>query len=192
MAGPYLIKKVYPRACLVDLPPNIKIFPVFHNSLLQPHKRAIGLPGQQQINEAESRHLRGRTLEREDGTDEVVEKWEFETLLDCHNDYGDLQYLVKWKYHAPTWQPATDLKGQDKVILEFYRIYLGKPGPPLWVKGAPTVRRSARPKGVSMFLRQFLPILGLFGTNGRVGGGYCHGTSSGLAGRHVVGHMISH
>jgi len=34
MAGPYLIKKVYPRVCLVDLPPNIKIFPVFHNSLL--------------------------------------------------------------------------------------------------------------------------------------------------------------
>jgi hypothetical protein len=146
MTGPYPIKKVYPRACLVDLPPNMKIFPVFHNSLLRPHKRATGLPGQQQINEAESRHLRGRILEREDGTNEVVEKWEFEALLDCHNDYGDLQYLVKWKHHAPTWQPATDLKGQDEVILEFHRTHPSKPAPPSWVKSAPTVRRSARLK----------------------------------------------
>jgi RNase H-like domain found in reverse transcriptase/Reverse transcriptase (RNA-dependent DNA polymerase)/Integrase zinc binding domain len=134
MAGPYPIKKVYPRACLVDLPPNMKIFPVFHNSLLRPHKQATGLPGQQEINEAESRHLRGRILEREDGADEVVEKWEFEALLDCHNDYGDLQYLVKWKHHAPTWQPATDLKGQDEIILEFHRTHPDKPSPPPWVK----------------------------------------------------------
>ena len=90
MAGPYLIKKVYLHACLVDLPLNMKIFPVLHNSLLRPHKRAIGLLGQQQINKAESRHLQGRTLEQEDGMDKVVEKWEFETLLVCYNDYGDL------------------------------------------------------------------------------------------------------
>jgi hypothetical protein len=84
--------------CLIDLPPNIKVFPVFHNSLLRPCKRAVGLPGQRQINEAESRHLRGRILERDHDTDEMVEKWEFEALLDCHNDYGSLQYLVKWKH----------------------------------------------------------------------------------------------
>ena len=143
MASPYLIKKVYPHACLVDLPPNMKIFPVFHNSLLQPYKRATGLPGQQQINEAESCHLRGCTLEQEDSTDEVVEKWEFKTLLDCHNDYGDLQYLVKWKHHAPTWQPATDLKGQDEVILEFHCTHPGKPELPPWVKSMPKVRQSA-------------------------------------------------
>jgi hypothetical protein len=29
MSGPFLVKKVYPRACLIDLPPNIKVFPVF-------------------------------------------------------------------------------------------------------------------------------------------------------------------
>jgi hypothetical protein len=189
MAGPYPIKKVYPRACLVDLPPDMKIFPVFHNSLLRPNKRATGLPGQRQINEAESRHLRGRVLEREDGADEVVEKWEFEALLDCHNDYGDLQYLVKWKYHAPTWQPATDLKGQDEVILEFHRTHPGKPGPPPWVKSAPTARRSARLRGAPMFLRQFSPASGPFETNGCVGGGYCHGTSPGLVGGHMTGHV---
>ena len=147
MIGPYLIKKAYPRACLVDLPPNMKIFPVFHNSLLRPRNRTAGFPGQQQINEAESRHLRGRILEREDGTEEIVEKWEFETLLDCHNDYGNLQYLIKWKHHAPTWQPAMDLKGQDEVILEFHRTHPDKPGPPSWVKKPSTIRRSARLQG---------------------------------------------
>lgn len=182
LAGPYPVKKAYPRACLLDLPPNMKIFPVFHNSLLRPHKQAAGLPGQQQINEAESRHLRGRVLEREDGTDEMVEKWEFEALLDCHNDYGDLQYLVKWKYHAPTWQPATDLKGQDEVIQKFHSAHPDKPGPPSWVKSAPkgtlksalSTRGGARLKG-ALKVRFLLP----FETNGCVGGGYCHGTSPG-------------
>ena len=74
IAGLYLIKKVYLRAYLIDLPPNIKIFPIFYNSLLRLYKRAIGLLGQQQINKAKSRYLQGRTLEREDGTDKVVEK----------------------------------------------------------------------------------------------------------------------
>jgi hypothetical protein len=30
----------------------------------------------------------------------MVEKWEFDKLLDSHNDYGELQYLVKWKCYG--------------------------------------------------------------------------------------------
>jgi hypothetical protein len=111
IAGPYRILKVYPHACLLELLAKTKIFPVFHNSLLWPHSEAVGLQGQTDINLAESRYLRGHILEREDGEEEMVEKWEFDKLLDSHNDYGELQYLVKWKHHAVTWQPATDLKG---------------------------------------------------------------------------------
>jgi hypothetical protein len=135
-AGPYPIQAVYPRACLVKLPPGMKIFPVFHNSLLRPKSDSNGLPGQDTINEAESRNIRGRILEREDsrdGTDEIVEKWEFEKLLDSHNEAG-LQYLVKWRYHAPSWQPASDLKGQDEAILDFHKKNPCKPGPPSWIK----------------------------------------------------------
>ena len=72
------VLKIYPRACLVQLPEGTKIFPVFHHSLLKLKDPSIGLPGQQQINEAESRNIRGRVLEREDGTEEIVERWEFE------------------------------------------------------------------------------------------------------------------
>ena len=132
-AGPYTIQAVYPRACLVDLPVNMKIFPVFHNSLLRPKHEDSGLPGQDQINEAESKNIKGRILEREDGTDEVIEKREFEKLLDSHNQAG-LQYLIKWKHHPPSWQPASDLKGQDKALLDYHYQHPGKPGPPPWIK----------------------------------------------------------
>ena len=132
-AGSFPIQAVYPRACLVKLPEDMKIFPVFHNSLLRPKSDGNGLPGQKVINEAESRHIRGRILEREDGTDEIIEKWEFEELLDSHNETG-LQYFIKWKHYVPTWQPAFDLKGQDEALLEYHQRYSGKPGPPSWVK----------------------------------------------------------
>ena len=98
-AGPYLILKAYRRSCLLELPEGIKIFPVFHNSLLRPKPDAKGLPGQDRINEAESKITRGRVLERENGTEELVVKWEFESLLDCHNEDG-LHYLVKWRHHV--------------------------------------------------------------------------------------------
>lgn len=131
--GPCKITAVYKRACAVELPRGVNVFPVFHTSFLRPYEESRGLPGQDRINEAESRHLRGRILERTDGAEEVVEKWEFSSLLDCHNDDG-LHYLVKWRYHAPTWQPAIDLKGQDRALLEFHAANPEKPGPPTWCK----------------------------------------------------------
>jgi hypothetical protein len=133
-AGPYVVTEIYPRACRVQLPERVRIFPVFHNHLL--HRKdhdATGLPGQDIINEVESRHIRGRVLEREDREVEPVEKWEFEKLLDCHNEDG-LHYLVKWRHHAATWQPAKDLRGQNEVLLEFHRQNPDKPGPPSWVR----------------------------------------------------------
>jgi len=133
--GPYTILKVYKRSCLINLPPTMKIFPVFHNSLLRAYTSAKGLPGQNKINEAESQKTRGRVLERTDGIEEPIVKWEFEALLDCwkHPKNG-LQYLVKWKYHRPSWQPAADLKGNNDIIIDFHTTYPDKPGPPSWVR----------------------------------------------------------
>ena len=140
--GPCKILKVYPRACHVKLPEGVKVFPVFHNSLLRPHS-GNGLPGQDQINEAESRHLRGRVLERDDNTGETIEKWIFEDILDSRIDPQDgLQYRVKWAYHRPTWQPASDLKGNDGVLVDYHTSHPEKPGPPSWVRGMS--RRSTR------------------------------------------------
>jgi hypothetical protein len=161
-AGPYKVTKVYPRACAVDLPEGMKIFPVFHNSLLRPKAKGRPLPGQNEINTAESKNIRGRILEREDSTEEVVEKWEFESLLDCHDEDG-LHYLVKWRHHRPSWQPAEDLKGQDAVILDFHRRNPSKPAPPRWVKKTspstekpqePALRRSPRLRRIFFGLKR--------------------------------------
>jgi hypothetical protein len=88
------VLEVYPCACWVQLPDRVRIFPVFHNYLLWPKTSSAGLTGQAAINKAESHHICGRILEREDRTVEPVEKWEFKKLLDCHNK-DSFYYLVK-------------------------------------------------------------------------------------------------
>jgi hypothetical protein len=94
-AEPYLIMEVYPWACHVQLPDCIRIFPVFHNYLLQrKNPEDVGLPSQAAINEIELRYIRGRILEREDGKVKLVKKKEFKELLNCHNEDG-LHYLIK-------------------------------------------------------------------------------------------------
>jgi len=173
-AGPYTVTKVYPRACALDLRGELKVFPVFHHSLLRLRKPSAGLRGQDEINQAESRHLRGRVLERNDDTEEVEERWEFEAILDCHNQ-GQLTYLVKWKYHAPTWQPHTDLKGCDEVVRQYHADNPHKPGPPPWLKRQSP--RHTRNRASPLYLQQCCFSQALFGTNRGLGGGYCHGTN---------------
>jgi hypothetical protein len=165
MAGPYKVLKVYDRACALELPPSMKIFPVFHNSLLRLRNPSRGLSGQNNINEAESRRLRGRVLEREDGAEELTERWEFECLLDCHDENPkQLTYLVKWKHHPASWQLASDLKGQENVVAKFHSEHPDKPGPR---------RRARRRIPVSANLLFMKP----FETYGCLEGGYCHSTN---------------
>lgn len=130
--GPYVVEAVYKRACRVKLPEGVRIFPVFHNSLLRPLHDSKGLPGQDEINAAEARRNRGRVLERDDGANEVVEKWEFDAITDCHDQDG-LNYLIKWKHHPASWQPADDLRGQEEALVAFHTANPGKPAPPPWV-----------------------------------------------------------
>ncbi|KAI0992875.1 hypothetical protein K3495_g15309 [Podosphaera aphanis] len=135
-AGPFKVITVYPKACRIMLLEGMKIFPVFHTSLLRlKDPNDTGLPGQTLINNREANNIRGRILERIDGHEEV-EKWEFTDILDSHDDLGKgiITYQVKWKHQKPTWQVATDLKGQEEAILKFHERYPEKPGPPSWVK----------------------------------------------------------
>ncbi|KAF2196735.1 hypothetical protein GQ43DRAFT_444853 [Delitschia confertaspora ATCC 74209] len=88
------------------------VYPVFHPSLRSPVE-AEGLPGEQLMNEAESRNLRGRILERDDGTDVIVEKWEFDGPLDVVRIITT-SIFVKGIHCAATQQLTTDLKAQSK------------------------------------------------------------------------------
>jgi hypothetical protein len=84
--GPYAITAVYSKACAVKLLNSMRIFPVFHNSLLRSAEFQLVLPGQDLINDAESRYVKGRILIRKDKEKEIVEKWEFDSILDTHNE----------------------------------------------------------------------------------------------------------
>jgi hypothetical protein len=68
---------------LLDL---MRIFLVFHNSLLRSAELQLALPGQNLINDAKSRYVKGRILIREDEEEEIVEKWKFDSILDTHNE----------------------------------------------------------------------------------------------------------
>lgn len=131
--GPFAIAKVYRRACFLTLPSTMKVFPVFHTSLLRPAPSGRPRPGQAAINEAERLRTRGRVWERDDDTLEDVARWEFESILDCHNQDG-LHYQIKWRDHAPSWQPAIDLKGCDDALIQFHAENPDKPGPPAWFR----------------------------------------------------------
>lgn len=146
--GPFTITKVYRRACMLALPDTMRVFPVFHTSLLQAAPSGRPRAGQVTINEAEAQRTRGRVWERDDDTLEQVERWQFDDLLDSHNE-GGLHYYVKWRDHAPTWQPAIDLKGADEALIKYHTENPGKPGPPAWFRlpaGRPQpARPAARP-----------------------------------------------
>ncbi|RAL61484.1 hypothetical protein DID88_009413 [Monilinia fructigena] len=124
-------------------------------------QKVIRFPAQAIINESESTTTRDRILEREDGESEPVQKWIFEGVIDNHNEDGH-HYLVKWKHYAPTWQPAADLKGNEKLLAEYHRTYPEKPGPPRWVLDdpeakailSPTLERSEKVQGVRRSTRE--------------------------------------
>jgi hypothetical protein len=66
---------------------------------------------------------------------------------------------VKVNYNLSTWQPATDLKGQDNFLLEFHQLNPDKPGPPALVKG----RRALNSEGTTPNSTQRAQELQLYG-----------------------------
>jgi hypothetical protein len=72
--GPYAITAVYSKACAVKFLNLMRIFPVFHNSLLRPAKLQLALPGQDLINNAKSRYFKRRILTRKNKKEKIVKK----------------------------------------------------------------------------------------------------------------------
>jgi hypothetical protein len=136
--GPYAVTAVYSRACAVKLPDSMRIFPVFYNSLLRSIELQLALPGQNLINDAKSRYVKRRILTRKDEKKEIVEKWEFDSILNTHNEDG-YHYLIQWKHHIPTWQPAADLKGQNEAIIKYHKENPDKCDLSNWVRRLPGI-----------------------------------------------------
>lgn len=110
--GPYRITDIIsPVAYRLALPPDLRIHPVFHVSLLKPYKdpslvehRAAPLPPPPAIS------INGQ------------DEYEVERILDKRTRRRKVEYLVKWigypEYEA-TWEPLAHLTNATDAIAEF-------------------------------------------------------------------------
>ena len=98
--GPWPVTRVYKRAVAVELPPQMKIFPVFHVSLVK--HAEVGYPGQEAQNQRFDQASQGIVL-RDAGEAGDDAEWFFEKIMDSRIHRGQLQYRVKWPH---PWRPT--------------------------------------------------------------------------------------
>lgn len=110
--GPFKVIKVYPpNAYKLQLPPSMKIHPVFNTVKLRPYVEDPILERPQPI----------RPPPVIDGP---KPEWETEYLKNSRVLRGKLQFLVKWKgypHEDSTWEPLEYLKKVKGLIQDFYK-----------------------------------------------------------------------
>ena len=119
--GPYKIEKIKsPLVCQLDLPPSLRIFPLFHVNLLT---RAATDPMPTQL------HQPRPPVVSADG----VENWYVDAILDSRINCRRrnlLEYLVQWEENQqPTWEPWDLITGADDALDAFHDQHPTKPRP---------------------------------------------------------------
>jgi hypothetical protein len=119
--GPFKILEAVGESQLafrLELPPQMRIHPVFHVSLLEPHRR---------------NRLVGRVqpppppVEIEDDVE-----WEVGEVLDSRIRHRKLEYLVHWLGYGPherTWEPPEHLANAADAVSEFHLRHPNRPAP---------------------------------------------------------------
>ena len=117
--GPFrIIRKINDVAFLLYIPPQLRIHPVFHSSLLEPYQEST-IPGR--ITQPPPK------IELEDGPE-----CEVATILDSKIVRNKLYYLVDWLEYSPierTWEPIENVTNARALLEDFHRQYPDKPGP---------------------------------------------------------------
>ena len=113
--GPFKISKVVSKyAYQLELPPGMKIHPVFHVSLLSPvpqHPHPDHIPPPAPPIEVEGE-----------------EEYEVEEILDSKKFRNRLKYLVQWTgWNDPTWEYAEYVTNAKERVAEFHQRYPAKP-----------------------------------------------------------------
>jgi hypothetical protein len=112
--GPYrIIEEVSPVAYRLELPPTMKIHPVFHVSLLKQYHKPDKVPDRE-VPPAPPDPI----------TIDEREEFEVEKILDRRTRYRRVEYLVKWMGypdHDASWEPAKNLNNAKEAIAEFER-----------------------------------------------------------------------
>ncbi|KAK3570152.1 hypothetical protein QTP86_012626 [Hemibagrus guttatus] len=130
--GPFtIIRQINPVTYHLQLPPEYKIHPVFHVSLLKPHHPSV-FPSTEP-GEAEEPPL---PLIMDEGSAYLVRD-----ILDSRRRGGRLEYLVNWEGYGPeeqSWVPWNDVL--DPTLLEnFHARHPNWPAPRS--RGRPPRRR---------------------------------------------------
>jgi transposase InsO family protein len=118
--GPFrILEAVSPHAYRLDLPPSMRIHPVFNVSLLQL---------------APENPVAGHSSEPPPPVEaDGLEEWEVEEILDSRWERRGrggprLRYTVKWVgYDEPTEEPADYLESAGEIVRNFHRRYPLKP-----------------------------------------------------------------
>ncbi|KAK3559126.1 hypothetical protein QTP86_005040 [Hemibagrus guttatus] len=136
--GPFtIIRQINPVTYHLQLPPEYKIHPVFHVSLLKPHHPSV-LPSTEP-GEAEEPPL---PLIVDDGAAYLVKD-----IPDSRHRGGHLEYLVDWEGYGPeerSWIPRNDIL--DPSLLEdFHARHPDRPAPR--GRGRPPRRRGPQSSG---------------------------------------------
>jgi hypothetical protein len=117
--GPYKILEVVGESKMafkLDLPPRMKIHPVFHASLLDPH-HANTIPGRTQPPPPAV-------------TVEDALEYEVKEILDSRVRNSKLEYLVDWVGYDPherSWEPASYLDHAPEEIARYHERYPDRP-----------------------------------------------------------------
>ncbi|KAK3511206.1 hypothetical protein QTP70_032253 [Hemibagrus guttatus] len=136
--GPFtIVRQINPVTYRLQLPPEYRIHPVFHVSLLKPHHPSVLLSTGPGV--AEEPPL---PLLVDDGTAYLVKE-----ILDSRHRGGRLEYLVDWEGYGPeerSWVPRNDIL--DPSLLEdFHTSHPSRPAPR--GRGRPPRRRGPRSSG---------------------------------------------
>ena len=119
--GPFKILEIVGESKLafkLELPPQMRIHPVFHASLLEPYK-ANTLPGRTQPPPP--------PILVENELEYVVDE-----VLDSKIDRGKLRYYIDWEGYPPedrTWEPVSHLKNAKDAVAQFHARYPNRPSP---------------------------------------------------------------
>ena len=121
--GPFkIVRNIKDTSYELELPEGMKIYPVFHISLLEPAPANVPT-----LTQVPDNYL----MEQE-------ERYEVRKILDDSTNFDDGQqrFLVKWKGYPDsenTWEPRTNLDGCEKIIVQYEeqkKRHPGDPAPP--------------------------------------------------------------
>ena len=130
--GPFRINgKINDVTFCLDLPPQLRIHPVFHSSLLEPYQDST-VPGRIKPPPP--------PIELEGGLE-----YEVAAILQSNIVRNKLYYLVDWLGYSPserTWEPIENVNNARALLDDFHRQYPDKPGPQ-----SKTTRNTRRFKG---------------------------------------------